>query len=227
MNGDPAPSSSGDIEQRTRIVNAVASGDLDAALSETERHYPAVLAQEEGLMMFKLRCRKFVELILEAAELKKRMGRLGVAEGGAAGAGAGAGADDGLGDMELVDMDVDDDASSMVVVNGFGEKAKWSSSSPLLSAAPVTTMAQYENALNKAIRYGQLLQTDYKADGRAEVQGLFRKTFGIVAYEDPMDAGEEVVADVVGTEARVRLANELNQAILSAALLCVLLVLQC
>src|SRR3954462_9091440 len=66
-----------DIELRTRIVNAIASGNLDTALSETEKYYPTVLEKEEGLMMFKLRCRKFVELIIEATELKKKMGGIG------------------------------------------------------------------------------------------------------------------------------------------------------
>jgi hypothetical protein len=37
-----------------------------------QRWHPKVLEREEGLMRFKLRCRKFVELILEAAELKKK-----------------------------------------------------------------------------------------------------------------------------------------------------------
>ena len=62
-----------DIELRTQIVNSVIKGDIDTALRETERLYPKVLERESGIMLFKLRCRKFVELILEAAELKRAM----------------------------------------------------------------------------------------------------------------------------------------------------------
>ena len=151
-------------------------------------------------MLFKLRCRKFVELIIEAAELKKKMTRL----------------EDGIAEVEddfgLIDMDVDDDASGGM--NGFcGESPRLilpSTGGPWAGATPST----YESALNKAIAYGQTLQADYKTDTRTEVQGLFMKTFGIVAYEDPTEAEE--VADVVSVETRFHLANELNKAILSA-----------
>jgi Ran-binding protein 9/10 len=197
-----------DIELRTRIVNAVIMGDIDAALSETRSHHPTVLEREEGLMLFKLRCRKFVELILEAAELKKRMGAIG-------------GVGEVLREEEeereeeddgLADMDIDDDASA--AVNGFGNGVYHIIQKP----QPTSMAIKYETALSNAISYGQTLQADYISDTRAEVQLLFKKTFGIVAYEDPLAAGQEV-QEVVGVAARVKLANELNQAILSALLI--------
>jgi hypothetical protein len=207
----------GDIELRTRIVNAVAAGDIDTALTETKKHHAAVLEKDDGLMLFKLRCRKFVELILEASELKKRMKReeidMAVEEEDV----------DLVEDMDgATDMEVDDDASP--TTNGYSNgtpaipiRAKRKQSVSSLSASgwtPGATTAQYENALNKAIAYGQTLQTDYKTDERPEVQTIFKRTFGLVAYVDPTDAGNEV-AEIVGQEARVKLANEMNQAILS------------
>ncbi|CAK5279857.1 unnamed protein product [Mycena citricolor] len=62
-----------EIDNRMRIVNFVNQGDIDSALQETERLYPGVLGADEGLMRFKLRCRKFVELLLRATALHKRM----------------------------------------------------------------------------------------------------------------------------------------------------------
>jgi Ran-binding protein 9/10 len=214
---DPPAEIEGDIELRTRIVNAVVAGDIDTALSETKKHHAVVLEEEDGLMLFKLRCRKFVELILEASELKKRMRREEVDMAVEEEDEEGLESSDGVADME-----VDDDASP--TTNGYSNgtaaipiRTKRKQSVSSLSASgwtPGATTAQYENALNKAITYGQTLQTDYKTDGRPEVQAIFKRTFGIVAYVDPMDAGEEV-AEIVGEEARVKLANEMNQAILS------------
>ena len=131
--------------------------------------------------------------------------------------------EEGLEDWDgVADMEVDDDVSPST--NGYSNgtpaipiraKRKQSVSSPGASGwIPGAMTAHYENALNKAINYGQTLQTDYKTDGRPEVRAIFKRTFGLVAYVDPMDAGDDV-AEIVGQEARVKLANEMNQAILS------------
>ncbi|KAK7029698.1 hypothetical protein VNI00_014396 [Paramarasmius palmivorus] len=187
-----------DIELRTRVVNSVLERDIDLALSETREHYPAVLG-EKGLMMFKLRCRKFVELILDAAELKKKMDMVDVT-----GHGGASGMD---GEVDGMGMEVDDDARvhtiSSPAVNG----------SDGATARRPSSTARYEAALNEAIAYGQTLQNEYKSDPRPEVKSIFKQTFSIVAYEDPSAVGG-TVAEVVGHEARVQLANELNQEIL-------------
>ncbi|KAK0456873.1 ran-binding protein 10 [Armillaria borealis] len=181
----PRPSYEGDVQSRTRIVNSVMSGDIDAALSETQKCHPSVLEAEEGLMMFKLRCRKFVELILEAGEMKKAMKPKSHPHPDV---------DDS--DSEMVDgMDLGDDMS-MDIDDGFSNGVSMS--------AAGKSVARYEKSLSEAIAYGQSLQTDYKADQRPEVKGIFKKTFGILAWDDPLEA------------ARIALANELNQAILKS-----------
>jgi hypothetical protein len=203
-----------DIERRTRIVNSVLSGDVDTAITDTENYHPAVLEAEEGLMLFKLRCRKFVELILEAATHKKQMRHRS--------------RDDGLIeemdgiDEDVMGMDVDDEGPSpRSATNGFGSSTipsrgskRRSSFSPSERSWTGSSATQYESALNQAISYGQTLSTDYKRDSRPEVRQIFKRTFAIVAWEDPMTAGG-VITEVVGQEARNALANELNQAILS------------
>ena len=202
-----------DIELRTRIVNSVIDGDIDKALEETARYHPKVLEREEGLVLFKLRCRKFVELILEAAELKKRMkGEEGVGEAGKDIVGKGDGMD--------VDEELEESAGCM---NGFGGNSSSSSAAIPIKAKRKQSMshpgwtgaaaAQYETALNSAIAYGQSLQSDYKTDSRPEVRAIFNRTFGIVAYDDPLEAGGDA-AEVAGHEARMALATELNQDIL-------------
>ncbi|KAF8213685.1 hypothetical protein K438DRAFT_1707519 [Mycena galopus ATCC 62051] len=183
----------GDMELRNRIVNSVIAGDIDAALAETKKHYPTVLEADEGLMLFKLRCRKFVELLLEATELHKRM-KMEEA------------------DDDEMSMDVDDDAillGSPVSPRFTPAAAKHVSFSP----GRTSSKAQVEHALNQAIIYGQTLLNDYTSDKRPEVQTMFNRTVGIVAWHDPIEHGG-VAAEVAGPEARVDLANELNQAIL-------------
>jgi hypothetical protein len=212
-----------DIELRTRIVNSVVAGDVDTALTETDKHYPTVFESDAGLMFFKLRCRKFVELILEAAELKKRM----KAEELEMAVEQDEEQDDppvennGFVDMDASDMDIDDDAFTVPTTNGLGAGRTPAHAPPKrkqpvtsLDCRIVTTAIQYEKALNTAITYGQTLQNDYKTDSRPEVKTIFKRTFGIVAYVDPMEAGDDVT-EIVGQEARVKLANEMNQAILS------------
>lgn len=203
-----------DIERRTNIVDSVISGDIDTALADAKVHYPSVLDAEEGLMLFKLRCRKFVELILEASELKKKMKNHvqdeelieemdGIYE-------------DGMG-MDV--DDIDDDGSSMSMLGSTSVSLIREGKAVSLPTGdamwPGSTALQYETALNQAIAYGQTLSNDYKADTRPQVKDIFKRTFAIVAWEDPMTAGG-LVTEVVGHAARVALATELNQAILKS-----------
>jgi Ran-binding protein 9/10 len=235
-----------DVELRTRIVNSVVAGDIDTALTETRAHHPAVLEQEEGLMRFKLRCRKFVEMTLEAEALKKRL--MGRTEVGAASvmeeedeeeeermAALVAGADG---------MDVDDDAvlsprsPTIAGTNGYrysyGARAAmpipiqgkpkqlmspgrgWS---PVSGGGGSAVTVAYENALKKTIEYGQKLHAECKDDVRPEVRSIFSRTLAILEREDPLEAGGEL-AELAGQEARVTLASELNQAILSECCSC-------
>ncbi|KAG2045275.1 hypothetical protein BDR03DRAFT_848151 [Suillus americanus] len=211
-----APAPIDDIEIRTRIVHAVLTGDVDTALSDTRTHFPRALDADAGLVLFKLRCRKFVELVLEAAELKKRMCAED-AEMNVEVDGEDKGTSDGMG------MDVDDEAdiSSTGVTNGFGGggssaipikgKRKASFASYSHSGLSGVTAAKYGTALERAVEYGQELQSEYK--DRPEMRAIFKRTSVIVAFEDPLGAGGDA-AEVAGQAARVSLATEVNQAIL-------------
>jgi hypothetical protein len=56
-----------DAHQRQRIRRAILEGDIDKALSLTDKHYPHVLKNNQHVY-FKLKCRKFVEMVRKAAE---------------------------------------------------------------------------------------------------------------------------------------------------------------
>jgi hypothetical protein len=198
-----------DIELRTRIANSVIAGDIDTALAETKRHYPAVLEREEGLMLFKLRCRKFVELMVEAAEIEKR-----IKSGG-----------DISEEDEWVDgMDVDDYISPppQTATNGYGGSAAISirgnrTAHAISEGRRRSDKLDLENALQTALMYGQTLDSDYNSDRRPEVTSLFARVTTVLKHHNPMEAGGDV-AEIVGHEARVTLANELSQAILRTCL---------
>lgn len=199
-----------DIERRTRVVDAVIRGDIDLAISETEKYHPSVLKAEEGLMLFKLRCRKFVELILQTAAMKRELDAMEERrEMHASHSYA-----DGEGFEESMDMDIDDDQirETPVQVEPMSKGAgKRRAESGLVSAA------QYEAALNAAIEYGKALRTDYKADTRPGVQQLLTQTFSIIAFHDPLGQRGEI-ANFVSADVRTQLAGELNQAILSESI---------
>ncbi|KDQ54931.1 hypothetical protein JAAARDRAFT_354484 [Jaapia argillacea MUCL 33604] len=231
ISNNRSSSSENDFENRLRIVNAVIAGDVDTALDDITKFYPKVLDESEGMMKVKLRCRKFVELMLEAGECAKRLREVEREERERESRSVN-GMMDGM--MSSSAMDIDDSdtiptpipapSSTNPVTNGFSStpsaaipikgKRKQSFSVSAPSQAVKAATARYSTALNEALAYGQALRTNYK-DARPEVGALFKRTFGIVAYEDPASVGGEV-AEVVGQEARAVLANELNMAILKS-----------
>lgn len=168
-------------------------------------------------MLFKLRSRKFVELVLEAAAMKKARERgesrverptptvLSVGPSTASYTEV-----DGDWFEESMDMDVDDEGAphhpSSKIEPGSVRAGK--------QRAEEDIDAAHDAALRAAIAYGQSLKNDYESDTRPEVKQLFNKTFGILAYTDPLAAGGQVAA-FVSPEARAHLASELNTAILS------------
>ncbi|KAH6917149.1 ran-binding protein 10 [Coprinopsis sp. MPI-PUGE-AT-0042] len=205
-----------DIERRKRIVNAVVDGDLDQAIKETQEHHPAVLEADSGIMRFKLRCRKFVEMVLATAEMKKGMAQMEQGDKLSAGRSPTATSSkfssivEGDWLQDDMDMDVDDDAAG-----GYGGPTSKSNRGAPKSPTTPPAKLQLEAALTEAINYGQAISDEYKNDSREEVQTLFKKTFGILAWDQPTQGGE-VVAAFVSKETRITLANELNQAILKS-----------
>lgn len=211
-----------DIESRTNIVNAVLAGDIDTAIESTRTHYPTVLEIDNHLILFKFRCRKFVELILETTEIKKKMKALREKEAEAA---------ERLREIETshdgwldeeMNMDIDDDAPGPLNIRPMSETPSIMSVDPSVGIpgdamrALESISLQYESALNTAITYGQALSNDYQSDPRPELQQQFKKTLGIVAWEDPLEAGG-AIADLASHDSRIALAHEINQAILSKA----------
>ncbi|KZV74766.1 SPRY-domain-containing protein [Peniophora sp. CONT] len=69
----PSIAMDGTLEQRLAVLRAIQQGDIDSALVQAENHFPDALEAGCGRVRLALRCRKFVELVNGAAEVKKRV----------------------------------------------------------------------------------------------------------------------------------------------------------
>lgn len=66
-----------DANNRQRIRRSILDGDIDRALKYTQTYYPTVLKDNEQVY-FRLRCRKFIEMIRKEAELNLAIEKKGL-----------------------------------------------------------------------------------------------------------------------------------------------------
>lgn len=159
-------------------------GDIDKALKHTKESYPQVLEENEQVH-FRLRCRKFIEMIRREAETNF------VGRGGPKGNHATSNVSGHNGHSQppaVEDMELDEDMED------------------LDGAAGQRDLTQ------AALIYGQTLQAEYKGDERLEVHAALREIFGLMAYPNPLK--EAKVAYLLDRKGRVAVAEELNSAIL-------------
>ncbi|EMD41301.1 hypothetical protein CERSUDRAFT_78954 [Gelatoporia subvermispora B] len=267
-----------DLHTRIAVVNALRAGDVDAALTSLQTHHPRALEWDDGRILFKLRCRRFIELVLRAGEamrkvreveqeLKAAAAAAGPSEVIASEAEADIHALNGSAGFEeavmldgedgvQVDMDADLDVVGAMDIDEepvMAEPIPQSYSAPQFASAPgpsipaslsapsalpsassttpahssaltasaaasaslTTFQSHAKSLLHSALAYGQALEAEYKADPRPAIHSYLRRTFGVVAYEDPENAAGEIAA-IAGQAARVALAAEVNQTILES-----------
>ncbi|TAQ88082.1 hypothetical protein B7494_g3622 [Chlorociboria aeruginascens] len=181
-----------DAAHRQRIRTAVLDGDVDKALKYTNAYYPSVLKDNEHVY-FRLRCRKFIEMIRQGADildstathiLRKSNGHSG----------------DWDEDISNNDMELDDRHSE----NNWADKMDTEES--------LEQRVQYDALVNDTIAYGRILQAEFENDPRREVGQALTEAFALIAYTNPSSAKE--VAHLLDPSQRVAVAEELNSAIL-------------
>ena len=185
-----------DADRFLDIRTSILDGDIDKALKRTRAYYPQVL-QDHSQIYFKLRCRKFLEMIRQGAELldvpitKRNKSANGH---------SGTNTDD---DFEP-DMELDDP------LNGSDDWDK-------METEEAENGVKYQDLLQDTLRYGQELQTEFKDkdDPDKVVQETFRDIWSFFAYEDPR---KSPVAHLLDPQGRVPVAEELNSAILGKSL---------
>jgi len=170
---------------------AILSGDIDQALEVTNSHFPTVLAENPDIL-FRLKCRKWVELISKTTELNRKQAQEGRRSSSNHSKGFG----------------VDNDFAQAMDLDSHTEGIQPTTES---DKAPSTdSFLQYDQLINEAMLYGQELQREYR-DEDGEYAKTLQDIFSLVAYNDPKDS---VHGHLLDSSGRVTVAEELNSAIL-------------
>lgn len=182
-----------DAINRQRIRAAILDGDIDKALKHTTAYYPSVLRDNENIY-FKLRCRKFIEMIRKCNELQSGFQQKSakVTNGHMS-----SDYDDGVFDHQ---MELDDSVPD----SGTSDWEK-------MDMEDVDVNTRYSTLLQETILYGQELRSEFNNDPRREVKKALEDTFALIAYPD---ARESSVGSLLEVRRRVPVAEELNSAIL-------------
>lgn len=180
-----------DANNRQRIRRAVLEGDIDQALKLTKFYYPRVLEKNEEVY-FRLRCRKFVELVRKEAEMNLVSGGIGpvTRRNGKQSNGHGrTSSSQTQQDMDMDDIDMAEEDST-------------------------DTQPESQSLVDEAIVYGQALNSEYADDPRNEIRTALSDIFALMAYSNPLK--EKEVAHMMDQRGRVAVAEELNSAILQS-----------
>lgn len=215
---------------RQKIRSAILDGDIDKALKYILTYYPHVLERAENRdIYFKLRCRKFIEMMRRSNDLQtalssnitsKAFGKLSEKD-----------APLREGDLDL-QMELDEQlqresrpptippvtmpapldpnilaSGDVAMSNGLNDSMDTSSDHLKPSQTKVT---QY-SLLTEALNYGRELSVEFSSDPRPAVKQALNDTFALIAYTD---ARESVVGGLMEGKGRVEIAEEVNAAIL-------------
>lgn len=174
---------------RNKIRAAILDGDIDKALKHTKAYYANVL-EDNPQIHFKLRCRKFLEMMRRSNELTA--GTSNPKRRRADSPGMGIADEHAVFDQE---MELDD--------------GTWDGDG--MDTEEPTTAAPFNEVLTEAVQYGQQLCMDYPSDENGGDKKMLEAIFSLVAYPDPQNSVHGHYLDPAG---RVAVAEELNSAIL-------------
>ncbi|ORY68750.1 SPRY domain-containing protein [Pseudomassariella vexata] len=178
-----------DANRRQRIRRAVLEGDIDKAHKYTNTYYPEVLKENEQVY-FRLRCRKFIEMIRKSAEVNQNNNN----NNGISKQSNGRSIDDNPNEMDLDE-------------NGYSDQME-------TEDGPYHSASDQDALLNATIEYGRVLQEEFKDDPRREVSKALGDVYALLAYPNPFEVKE--VAHLLDRRGRVAVAEELNSAILQS-----------
>ncbi|RDI81066.1 hypothetical protein Vi05172_g8982 [Venturia inaequalis] len=205
---DLEPKENTDAIQRQQIRAAILEGDIDRALESMEHWYPKVLRNHESTY-FKLKCRKFVEMIRRTAELVDGAPRKYTANGSSS-------SHDDFNGVFDQDMELDEYGTS--IRNGDSHQSNpWEDGGAMDTSDDLYTSGRkemnYTDLTSETIQYGQQLRAEFDGDPRRDVKRRLQDIFALIAYHDPKNSPLAYLLDV---SERVPVAEELNGAILSS-----------
>jgi hypothetical protein len=212
------------------IRSAILDGEIDTALSHLSSSYPHVLERDENRdVYFKLRCRKFIEMICRVNDLStqdlppiapKAAGKLPQHLSDSNG---------GIFDHQ---MELDDQLHResrapiippMPVPSPFNPGLRFGDGAngndekhDKMDTAPdgirlVSSSTDPDQLLVDALEYGQELKAEFSDDPRPAVRKALDDTFALIAYQDARDS---IVGGLMEGKGRVEIAEKVNSAIL-------------
>ncbi|SPN97391.1 related to human RANBPM NP_005484.1 [Cephalotrichum gorgonifer] len=173
-----------DATNRQQIRKAILEGDIDRALRLIDTCYPSVLVDNE-LVYFKLKCRRFIEMVRTAAEIRSHY------DGGKK-------ATNGVDPSQAMDVDT----------NGV-EGVSWEN---MDTEDGLEYLGELQDLERDLIEYGQQLQAEYRNDLRKEVQKTLEDIWSLMAYPNPLR--EPKVAHLMDNKERAKAAETVNSMIL-------------
>lgn len=187
----------------TEIRAAILEGDIDKALKYTTAYYPNIL-QDNPQILFKLRCRKFLEIIRRYSDLSTASSRLPKSSH-AVNVSHDDDDDDDDDDEDIFEqqMELDDQLN-----DGYSENDG-------MDTEEYDSTAKFHELLTEAVQYGQQLRMDYPSEERGGDRKFLDDIFSLVAYPDPKSSVHGHYLDPAG---RAVVAEELNSAILGMLL---------
>ena len=149
-----------DANNRQRIRRAILDGEIEQALSYTKRDYPTVLEQNKQVY-FRLRCRKFIEMIRQEALINNLIEARTLARNR-----------HGQDDEEMLEADANDSwVDHMDTEDG-------------IDSAGVSKLSQ------DALAYGIELRAEFSNDPHQEVSKDLDEIFALMAYPNPLKVKE-------------------------------------
>jgi len=184
-----------DARPRQQIRHAILQGDIDTALTSMDEHFPEVLqAQSNRHILFHLKCRKFIELVLRAAEIEKLTDSLRKTKQSSNGISHSSAVDD------VFDQPMELDDEHQPSMNGNGK-----------AAAESEEVNEYTRLTHEALEYGQTLKQEF-GGSTPENDKYLHDIFSLMPYFDPSPSQNGHLLDASG---RTKVAEDLNSAILS------------
>ena len=174
----------------SEIRTAILDGDIDKALKLTNTFYPQVL-HDNPQIYFRLRCRKFVELMRQSSEILDGSNHKGTKSVNGHSVVI---YDDGF----EPDMDLDEPMKD-------GED--WDK----MDTEEAESNHKYDMHVALMINYGQELKKEFQNDRSKLVIDTFTEIFSMFSYPDPRKSPHEKLLE---NSQRVPLAEALNSAIL-------------
>ena len=157
----------------------------------TSMIYPSVLLDNPQLL-FRLRCRKFVELMRFSTSSVSNAREKPVST------------------KTSHQQPIDVYQQGMDVDGGHDRKGTWDGNEMDVEEDGRTRPSE-DNRLEQALKYAQELKQDYKTDTSKEVNNALSEIFALFAYEDPRNSP---TAQLLNPSCRAPVAEELNSAIL-------------